>query len=236
MRAFPICAFAAAALATPASAAVNLVPNGDFEGGNADFTSAYTYSPGGNNAEGQYTVRTDPNPWNPFFLSVADHTDGGGQMMFVGNGSPTVGQVVWQSTPIVIANSTSYFFEAFVMNVCCNTGYGGGNSDPLLTFSVSLDGGPLQSLATLGIPANQAGVWHGLSSNFNSGTATSAVLSLVNANTIAAGNDFAVDDIFLGTESIVNPVPEPSTWAMMLLGFGLLGGALRRRGRLLAAA
>jgi hypothetical protein len=26
------------------------------------------------------------------------------------------------------------------------------------------------------------------------------------------------------------PVPEPSTWAMMLLGFGLVGAALRRRG------
>lgn len=25
------------------------------------------------------------------------------------------------------------------------------------------------------------------------------------------------------------PVPEPSTWAMMILGFGLVGGALRRR-------
>jgi hypothetical protein len=24
-------------------------------------------------------------------------------------------------------------------------------------------------------------------------------------------------------------VPEPATWAMMILGFGLLGGAIRRR-------
>lgn len=27
------------------------------------------------------------------------------------------------------------------------------------------------------------------------------------------------------------PVPEPSTWAMLILGFGFLGGALRRRGK-----
>lgn len=29
--------------------------------------------------------------------------------------------------------------------------------------------------------------------------------------------------------SLVSPVPEPSTWAMMLVGFGLVGGTLRRR-------
>lgn len=31
------------------------------------------------------------------------------------------------------------------------------------------------------------------------------------------------------------PIPEPATWAMMMLGFGMLGGALRRRGRLSVA-
>jgi hypothetical protein len=29
--------------------------------------------------------------------------------------------------------------------------------------------------------------------------------------------------------SSIAPVPEPGTWAMMILGFGLIGGALRRR-------
>ena len=32
------------------------------------------------------------------------------------------------------------------------------------------------------------------------------------------------------TGSLNLPVPEPATWAMMVVGFGLLGGALRRRG------
>jgi hypothetical protein len=219
-----------------ASAAVNLVPNGDFELGNTGFTSAYTYSSASNTDEGQYTVRTDPYPWNSNFGSVGDHTSGSGMMM-VANGAPVADQIVWQSAPIVIAGATDYFFEAFVMNVCCNANYTGANSAPILSFSISLDGGPAIVLDTLTIPLSPAGVWYGLSTNFNSGPATLATLFLVNANTERGGNDFAVDDISLSTESTVNGVPEPGTWMMMLLGFGAIGVSMRyRRPRTLAKA
>jgi hypothetical protein len=39
------------------------------------------------------------------------------------------------------------------------------------------------------------------------------------------------DDITLGLG-----LPEPATWAMMLLGFGAIGASLRRRRRRIAAA
>lgn len=41
--------------------------------------------------------------------------------------------------------------------------------------------------------------------------------------------DFAPDNALLSTHGIVHPVPEPATWLTMLLGFGLVGGALRFR-------
>jgi hypothetical protein len=44
-------------------------------------------------------------------------------------------------------------------------------------------------------------------------------------------NQIAFDDIALGVA-----VPEPATWAMMLVGFGVLGFALRRRRRAVAIA
>lgn len=49
---------------------------------------------------------------------------------------------------------------------------------------------------------------------------------------ISTGIAFEVDDIvFTGIA-----VPEPSTWAMMIAGFGLVGGAMRRRNREAKAA
>jgi hypothetical protein len=37
-----------------------------------------------------------------------------------------------------------------------------------------------------------------------------------------------------GVSQIVSPVPEPGTWAMMLIGFGGLGYSMRRRPKLSA--
>ena len=43
--------------------------------------------------------------------------------------------------------------------------------------------------------------------------------------------DFSYNDLSfsLTNVSAVAPVPEPSTWAMLLVGFALAGGALRQR-------
>ncbi len=205
------------------AAAPNLVSNGDFQAGNTAFSSSYGYSPATNSSEGQYTVRSNPNPWNTFFISAGDHTSGSGQM-FVGNGSPTDGAVVWQSGSIAVSASTNYFFEAWVMNVCCNSGYGGPNSASILDFSINN-----VSVGTKTTNLANAGNWEGLSTSWNSGGATSAVLRLINRNTAAGGNDFAIDDISLSIESTVPAVPEPETYAMLVAGLGLMGWVGRRR-------
>jgi hypothetical protein len=44
-----------------------------------------------------------------------------------------------------------------------------------------------------------------------------------------------VDNIVVD-EPIVSGVPEPATWAMMILGFAGIGAALRRRNRTAPAA
>ena len=93
---------------------------GHFELGDTGFSSDYASSPGSNTTEGQYTVRSNPFPWNGLFISAGDHTPGQG-LMYVGNGSPVDGAVVWQSVPFAVATNTDYFFEAFVMSVSCSS-------------------------------------------------------------------------------------------------------------------
>lgn len=213
----------AALLTTSGAHAANLVTNGDFEAGNTSFSSDYTFTANGLPAK-TYTVTDDPKDFNANFVSVGDHTTGSG-LMFVGNGGPDAGDIVWQSQAIAIEAAQNYFFEAFLMNVF-------PSAPPILTFTVSLDGGSEMVLGAPTIPAG-FGVWNGLSTVFNSGGASQATLYLRNAQTESFGNDFALDDIYLGTTSIVNPgaggVPEPASWALMILGFTGMGSRLRRR-------
>ncbi|MBB5685487.1 PEPxxWA-CTERM sorting domain-containing protein [Sphingobium boeckii] len=55
--------------------------------------------------------------------------------------------------------------------------------------------------------------------NFNSDTKFDQVKLIQNG-----GGGFEVDNVTLG-----NAVPEPATWAMMLIGFGVVGYAMRRK-------
>lgn len=77
----------------------------------------------------------------------------------------------------------------------------------------------------------------GTNSNLNwvnylgSFTALGNSTTLTFVNTAGGPNE----GVFLDAVSVA-AVPEPSTWAMLILGFGLLGGAMRRRSQALAFA
>jgi hypothetical protein len=50
----------------------------------------------------------------------------------------------------------------------------------------------------------------------------------LSANT---GFAYTLDTLLYGSRAAVEGVPEPATWAMMVLGFGLVGGAMRQARR-----
>jgi gliding motility-associated-like protein len=161
----------------------NLVMNGDFENGNTGFTSGYQYA-ALNSDEGQYVVGSNAQIWHggSGMEPCPDHTTGRGNMMIV-NGAPQAGVSVWTSNPMNVAANTNYAFSVWIESVDIF-------SPSSLQFSIN--GTPL------GNPVNADSIscsWHHYYTIWNSGSANSATVSLINNNIARFGNDFALDDI-----------------------------------------
>ena len=219
-----------AALGTPTSvgaAPVNLVNNGDFSGGNTGFGSDYVRNPELGWDPATFTITDDPALWHPSFITLGDHTTGTGRM-FVGNGSTAQGSTVWQSQTIDVAAGLDYYFEAFVSNVCCDN-FLRTNGESMLDFRLSFNGGPARSLGIRATDTLRPGLWEGLSTQWLSQEGGSVTLSLVDLTSIYDANDFALDDVYFGSETTLDPVPEPATVILLLTGLPLARAAYRRR-------
>jgi hypothetical protein len=225
-------ALAGAALSAQANAAVNLIDNGDFEAGNTGFTSGYNYvvatGPTALWGEGTYSVGANSNQYHALWANVPAH--GGNNYMIV-NGAPSTSTVVWTSDTFDFRPG-DYTFTAYVTNICCQAGFGGGNAVPLLTFT-GFDSAA-DPLASQAVSVTDApGTWYKLTRTFTVTSSGHATISLGNAENAYSGNDFGFDDISLTYEpaeyAVQGPVPEPASWALMLGGFGLVGGAMRRK-------
>jgi hypothetical protein len=117
----------------------------------------------------------------------------------------------------------SFFYSAFqdaFVNVYDGLN-GTGNLLATLNLSTNFNNG-----GCVGDPTGQACHWDAVGVTFL-GTAHSVDFGGV-------ANQAGFDNITLGS-AIAGGVPEPSIWALMIGGFGLVGTALRRR-RVLAAA
>jgi gliding motility-associated-like protein len=105
--------------------------------------------------------------------------------MMVVNGETTIGAEVWCETVNVLPN-TDYVFETWVTTVVA--------SNPAqLQFSINgvLVGNVFQA------PSSNC-LWLQFFEVWSSGGNTTAEICITNQNTIASGNDFAIDDIFFG--------------------------------------
>ena len=76
--------------------------------------------------------------------------------------------------------------------------------------------------STIYSPSNNFGVFQTYTGSFVA-SSTQSTVSLVNISVGGDGSDLWVDNVSVAA------VPEPQTWAMLIAGFGLVGGVSRRR-------
>ena len=177
-----------------------LLTNGDFETGTNGFFTDYRNVTGTAQSlypEGYYAVDRDARFYHNNFYGK-DHTTGNGKFMII-NGHPGSGKVIWRQTINNIQPNTNYYFSAWGMNL--NPG-----NPARLQFQVNgVPTGTVANLNNAPKPTSQNQVntnnWIQFYSNpfWNSGNATTAVLEIINLETIRSGNDFGLDDISFGT-------------------------------------
>jgi hypothetical protein len=161
----------------------NILANPTFAAGNTGFTSQYV----NHTQHGGYVVGTNPKTdFGPLYASFADHTPTSDGKFYMADGAVTSGKVAWQETVPVTPN-TAYRFSGWAASI------GGGGTDPApAALKFSVNGGKIGKIFT--VPSSNS-KWAFFSGSWNSGSATSATIRIVDTTTAANGNDFALDDL-----------------------------------------
>ena len=220
-----ITGIASLALATmlalaPAARALADVHVLTFEG-LGDEDSVVNYYNGGTSLQGRGPGPNYGITFGADSLSLISEADGGSGNFSNNPSGDTI--LFFLSGPGDVMDVSAGFTTGFSFYYAANGDVGTGS----VSVYSGVDGsGDL--LATLTLPGtpDPYNVWNAIGVNFD-GTAKSVIFS-------GAANYIGFDDITLG--SATAGAPEPGTWALMFVGVGMAGAALRRRRAPAAAA
>jgi hypothetical protein len=226
MKRFAVVAVVAAAglaLAGSASASTNLITNGSFESGTLSWTytgSGADVGPSGHpavvipyNSPSGYPGGAFGEPIPPDnALSASPDPTGNFGLYFVADASTeTLSQTVFLNPGLYTIG-----FDAYVpFNGHANSGDA--------TFTGTVAGVDLANFSAHG---STPGVWTAYSGVANILTAGNYTTSFTYHSGAAPAADFVVDRAYIVAGDVV---PEPAGWALMILGFGGAGAALRNR-------
>lgn len=171
----------------PCAPGAELVENGDFEGGNFGFTTEYELvtAPAQITSTGACVIAADPSVVRDGatdWVAFGDHTNGSGDM-FICDGNETAGLYAWSQT-VTVEPHQSYELRFWFASVEPST------SLPSLVGAA--DGVPL---GTPVVADATAGTWTQATAAYQAGDNTTVTLSIVDTNTDAGMNDFALDDV-----------------------------------------
>lgn len=191
-----LCYFASFQLPVFCQNGPNLIKNGDFEAGRKGFSSGYFYT-GNNTTEGEYFVGRHPDNWYHLHYPCGDHSNGSGQMLLV-NGSPQNDMAIWESTSPV-KPGTLYIFSFWLTSI--------SKPNPA-ELAIYINGTQAGSIIR---GSSNTCIWTKHTISWFADNKNMAIISIRNKNTVAYGNDFAIDDIYFGTSAAQPNRPDCSS-------------------------
>jgi hypothetical protein len=232
MKIIAVAAVAAGlAIAGSASAAVNLISNGSFESGTLDWTYAGS---GADVGPGQHKAVVIP------YNSSASYPGGAfGEPIPVDN-APNSG------SPDLAGNDALYFVadasqESLSQTVNLAAGVYTIGFDVYVPFNGKANSGDATfvgsiagvNLANFSAHSVAAGKWFAFRDviNITEAMAGPQTAAFTYISGPAPAADFLVDRAYI----VAGDVPEPASWALMIMGFGAAGVMLRRRQAAVAA-
>lgn len=218
----------ALATAAPAYAATTIDTTGSFTGdwtsiGNPN-TATYgqTFTVGADNTLNSFSMYLDQTPQNPYDFKA---------YIYAWDGSKATGSALYTSGIQTFSGTNYGNPQEFAFNTG-NTGLVSGSQYVAFLSTSGLQAG--KPFGTSGMPyagsfgsdAMPGGGFVYLNNGDNFGLLTSS-----------AWNQTGQGDVWFKAtfNAVAGGVPEPSTWAMMIFGFGAVGGAMRTRRRRTAA-
>ena len=183
----------------------NLIYNPGFELGNTGFYSDYTYTTG-STSQKTYGIVTNPNNYDVNFITNTAHNGSGNMMVVDGSTANSGNDIVWQQTIPVVTNTT-YTFTYWITPV--QSGF--PTVQP--TMETQVNGTPITGTTATSqyTPPSAAGTWNQVTYTWNSGSSTTATITLYDRNTIANGNDFALDDMSFSKPTSCNSTQKSVT-------------------------